>query len=70
MSTCPKTPYPSLYTAGRALLAAHARMLNQGRVRVVVGVHPCMHCRAFHLTSNPRSATSTWTRRALGLAEQ
>ena len=70
MTTCPKTPYPSLYTAGRALLAARARMLEQHRDRVVVGIHPCTQCGAFHLTSNPKSATSSWTRRALVLAER
>lgn len=53
MPTCPKTPLPSLYSAGRALLAVRARMLDQHRDRTVVGVHPCARCSAFHLTSIP-----------------
>jgi hypothetical protein len=70
VTTCPKTPLPSLYSAGRALLAARARMREQGRDRAVVGVHPCARCRAFHLTSDPKSANSSWTRRALDLARR
>lgn len=66
--TCPKTPYTSLYAAGRALLAIRARMLEQNRDRVVVGVHPCTVCSAFHLTSDRSAATTRWTKLALAQA--
>lgn len=70
MTTCPKTPIPSLFLAGRALVAARAKMLDQQRERVVVGVHPCTQCHAFHLTSDRKSASSSWTLRALALARR
>ena len=50
--------------------AARAKMLDQQRERVVVGVHPCTQCHAFHLTSDRKSASSSWTLRALALARR
>ncbi|MCU1529664.1 MAG: hypothetical protein JWP75_3427 [Frondihabitans sp.] len=68
VSTCPKTPYFTLHAAGRALLAVRARMRAQKRDRVVVGVHRCGLCSAFHLTSARSAETSRWTKLALAKA--
>jgi len=46
MPICVKRPYPTPAAATRALTA-----LRRLKYPELVGIHPCAHCRAWHVTS-------------------
>jgi hypothetical protein len=68
MPNCSKTcTHLNLFSAGCALRDVATR--RQPDEQTEVGIHPCAFHHGFHLTSDPKSAHSKWTKRGLKLTK-
>jgi hypothetical protein len=60
---CTKISYATQYLAARALVKI--QKTQAGRPKQVCAVYPCATHHAWHLTSDRKSASNEWTRKAL-----
>jgi hypothetical protein len=55
MPHCDKPPYPTPGSATRVL-----KFLQKHGYEALVGIHPCVRCSAWHVTSHETSGTKWW----------